>query len=570
MAPPDEFSVVRLNNRRDEAFGDRLEALLRISEYRSDALPFFGRETVENALRAFAKVSRTLEPIEHRRKALVCIGVPEVCGIGGADQAHEPPLAVLGRHRRRDGPREHEPVLARADGASRLSTPEQLDRRRDGRRGVHEHHRAESSDRHHPPGHGQLLSARLLAGRERPRAALRRGEGEQARAQSPRAPRARRVVVRPYPERPVVGVGAVVLDGARVLLIKRGNAPLKGQWSLPGGGVEVGETLEQAVAREVLEETGLTIEVGPIVEVLDRISRDGDGRVEHHFVLVDFVCRPTGGVLRARRMPRTPRGCRGSCGYGVAPLLSASFRRRRRARVRHGRPAADVVRLKTAPPEHAERRRLGAADRIHEERQPAEARDGRRGRRPRLRAQIRREREEWGVVALLHDFDYERWPSADDHPFRGCEILKEQGLSGVGDARDSLARRVQRRSRESQLEKTLWACDEMAGFVTAASLVRPSKSIMDLEPASVVKRMKDKAFARAVKREDLRKGAEELGLPLDEHIGNVIAFMRERADALDSEERCDRPARISDCPWLTPIRSSPSTTSWSSTAATAR
>lgn len=81
MAPADEFSVIRLSNRRDEAFGDRLEALLRISEYRSDTLPFFGRETVENALRAFAKVSRTLEPIEHRRKALVCIGVPDVCGI---------------------------------------------------------------------------------------------------------------------------------------------------------------------------------------------------------------------------------------------------------------------------------------------------------------------------------------------------------------------------------------------------------------------------------------------------------------------------------------------------------
>jgi len=103
--------------------------------------------------------------------------------------------------------------------------------------------------------------------------------------------------VRPYPERPVVGVGAVVLDGSRVLLIKRGHAPLKGQWSLPGGGVETGETLEQAIAREVLEETGLTIEVGPILEVLDRISRDADGRVEHHFVLIDFVCRPTGGIL---------------------------------------------------------------------------------------------------------------------------------------------------------------------------------------------------------------------------------------------------------------------------------
>ena len=81
MAAPDEFSVVRLNNRRDEAFGDRLEALLRISEYRSDTLPFFGRETVENALQAFARVSRTLDAIEHRRKALVCVGIPDVCGI---------------------------------------------------------------------------------------------------------------------------------------------------------------------------------------------------------------------------------------------------------------------------------------------------------------------------------------------------------------------------------------------------------------------------------------------------------------------------------------------------------
>jgi VWFA-related protein len=81
MAGPDEFSVIRLNSRRDEAFGDRLEALLRISEYRSDALPFFGRETLENALQAFAKVSRTIEAIEHRRKALVCIGVAEVCSI---------------------------------------------------------------------------------------------------------------------------------------------------------------------------------------------------------------------------------------------------------------------------------------------------------------------------------------------------------------------------------------------------------------------------------------------------------------------------------------------------------
>ena len=86
--------------------------------------------------------------------------------------------------------------------------------------------------------------------------------------------------------------------------------------------------------------------------------------------------------------------------------------------------------------------------------------------------------------------------------------------------------------RVSPLEKTLYACDEMSGFVTAAALVRQSKSVLDLEAASVMKRMKDKAFARAVPREDLKRGAEELGIPLDQHITNVIAFMRERADAL--------------------------------------
>ena len=103
--------------------------------------------------------------------------------------------------------------------------------------------------------------------------------------------------MRSYPPRPVVGVGAVVLDGNRVLLIRRANEPLKGQWSLPGGGVELGETLEQAVAREVQEETGLDVEVGPIVDVLDRIATDPSGHVEHHFVLVDFVCRASGGIL---------------------------------------------------------------------------------------------------------------------------------------------------------------------------------------------------------------------------------------------------------------------------------
>jgi 8-oxo-dGTP diphosphatase len=103
--------------------------------------------------------------------------------------------------------------------------------------------------------------------------------------------------LRRYPERPIVGVGAVVLDGHRVVLVKRANEPLKGEWSLPGGAVDVGETLAEAIRREVREETGLDVEVGPIVDVLDRIRYDSDGRIEFHYVLIDFLCRPTGGEL---------------------------------------------------------------------------------------------------------------------------------------------------------------------------------------------------------------------------------------------------------------------------------
>ena len=140
--------------------------------------------------------------------------------------------------------------------------------------------------------------------------------------------------------------------------------------------------------------------------------------------------------------------------------------------------------------------------------------------------------EAWGVVALLHDLDYERYPTPADHPFRGCEELRRLGYP------EWAARAILSHAdysgvpRESLLEKTLFACDEMAGFVTAAALVRPSRSVLDLEPASVLKRMKDKAFARAVSRDDLRLGAEALGLPLERHVENVIAFMRDRADAL--------------------------------------
>ena len=104
---------------------------------------------------------------------------------------------------------------------------------------------------------------------------------------------------REYPDRPFVGVGAVVIDGERVVVVKRGAAPLKGHWSLPGGVVEVGETLAAAVTREIEEETGLRVDVGPVIEVLDRITHDEAGRVQYHFVLIDYVCRPIGGDLRA-------------------------------------------------------------------------------------------------------------------------------------------------------------------------------------------------------------------------------------------------------------------------------
>jgi putative nucleotidyltransferase with HDIG domain len=140
--------------------------------------------------------------------------------------------------------------------------------------------------------------------------------------------------------------------------------------------------------------------------------------------------------------------------------------------------------------------------------------------------------DEWGLVALLHDFDYERYPTAADHPFRGCEELQRRGYpEWVMKAILSHAN-YSGVPRETALEHTLFACDEMAGFVTAAALVRPSKSVLDLEPASVIKRMKDKAFARAVSRDDLRLGAEELNLPLETHVANVIASLREQADAL--------------------------------------
>jgi len=145
--------------------------------------------------------------------------------------------------------------------------------------------------------------------------------------------------------------------------------------------------------------------------------------------------------------------------------------------------------------------------------------------------------ELWGLAALLHDFDYERWPNNDhapdrEHPAAGAKILREHGYS------EELIRAVLSHAhytgvlRQTQLEHTLFACDELAGFLTACAYVRPSKSILDLEASSVKKRMKDRAFARGVNREDVIQGAEELGVPLEEHIAFCIAAMREQADAL--------------------------------------
>ena len=140
--------------------------------------------------------------------------------------------------------------------------------------------------------------------------------------------------------------------------------------------------------------------------------------------------------------------------------------------------------------------------------------------------------EAWGFVALVHDFDYEKYPDAQHHPYRGVEIL--QGMGAPAWVTRAILSHADYTgvTRESRLEHTLFACDELSGFVTAAALVRPSRSVLDLEASSVKKRMKDKAFARAVSRDDLVRGAEEIGLPLEAHITNVITFMRDRADAL--------------------------------------
>jgi len=138
----------------------------------------------------------------------------------------------------------------------------------------------------------------------------------------------------------------------------------------------------------------------------------------------------------------------------------------------------------------------------------------------------------WSNVALLHDFDYEMYPSAEEHPFKGNVILKEKGFSEEFRRAIMSHADYTKVSRESQLEKVLFACDELAGFLTAVAYVRPSKSIEEVEVKSVIKKMKDKAFARAVSRDDIKNGAQELGVSLEEHIQFCIDAMKSKKETL--------------------------------------
>jgi len=132
----------------------------------------------------------------------------------------------------------------------------------------------------------------------------------------------------------------------------------------------------------------------------------------------------------------------------------------------------------------------------------------------------------WGLVGLIHDFDYEKYPSAEDHPFKGSEILKERGYSE--EIRRAILSHAEYSGvpRETPMEKALFACDELAGFITAATLVKPSKSLSELDAKSVRKKMKDKAFARSVNRADIVNGAADLGVDLEEHITFCIEAMK--------------------------------------------
>src|SRR6202158_5039148 len=152
------------------------------------------------------------------------------------------------------------------------------------------------------------------------------------------------------------------------------------------------------------------------------------------------------------------------------------------------------------------------------------------------------EEELWGVVGLLHDFDYEKYPSLDDHPYKGNEILKERGYS------DEIRRAIMSHAeytgvtRDSPMEKALFACDELAGFITAVALIKPGESLAEVDTKSVRKRMKDKAFARKVNRDDIINGAADLGVDLDEHIAFCIEALKPIAKELGLDGSAVKPA----------------------------
>ena len=132
----------------------------------------------------------------------------------------------------------------------------------------------------------------------------------------------------------------------------------------------------------------------------------------------------------------------------------------------------------------------------------------------------------WGIVGLIHDFDYERWPSLQDHPYRGNEVLKERGWPEVVRRAIMSHAEYSGEMRDTPMGKALFACDELAGFITAVALIKPGKSLAEVDAKSVRKRMKDKAFARKVNRDDIVNGAAALGVDLDEHIAFCIAALR--------------------------------------------
>ena len=143
--------------------------------------------------------------------------------------------------------------------------------------------------------------------------------------------------------------------------------------------------------------------------------------------------------------------------------------------------------------------------------------------------------ELWGVVGLLHDFDYDKYPSLDDHPYKGNEILKERGYSD--EIRDAIMSHADFTGvpRDTMMKKALFACDELAGFITACTLVKPGKSLAEVEAKSVRRKMKDKAFARSVNRDDIANGATDLGVELEEHIAFCIEAMKGIAGELGLE-----------------------------------